>query len=62
MVLRQVAQDFPCKYQISLSSDYLQRISSPGGLLGRQADTFYWPYWHEHQTKRPRKGQSLEVN
>ena len=64
IVLRQVAQGVLCHYQNSLleSYDQLQWNPSPGGLLGRQADTFYWPYWHEHQMKRPRKGQSLEVN
>jgi len=57
MVLRQVAQGFPCKYQNSYPiSDHLQRKSSPGGLLGRQADTNNWPYWHEHLTEKAPKG------
>merc|ERR1712136_416800 len=54
MVLRQVAQDFLCKYPISWISDHLQRISSPGGLLGRQADTL-----NEKAPKGPESGSQL---
>ena len=58
IVLRQVAQGFLCHYQNSLleSYDQLQWNPSPGGLLGRQADTNNWPYWHEHLTEKAPKG------
>merc|ERR1719167_110524 len=50
MVLRQVAQDFPCKYPISWISDHLQRISSPEGpesgsqLMSRRSLSFKFEF------------------